>query len=195
LKKPLAILVLALGLAASPLWPGAPGAALGSLPVSPSGQGVTLLLAGGPGNDELRITLGAGGGSYLISSSTSLEVGGGICSHPEGDPDQLSCEAARVGSFVFNGGAGDDTVVLGRDVSAPATLRGGPGDDTLVGGAGDDVLVGGPGDDTLVGRGGDDRLYGGPGEDRLVGGPGEDTCVGGPGRDTSTSCEITEGIP
>jgi Ca2+-binding RTX toxin-like protein len=154
-----------------------------------------LVLAGSMGPNELRISLIDDGQTYLITSSTPLEAGGGVCVNPAGNTYSMECEAAVIDGIWFNGEAGDDVVIVGRDVPAPVTLRGGPGNDTLVGGAGDDKLMGGPGNDTLIGRGGNDALYGGPGNDNLIGGPGEDTCVGGPGRDTARSCETVREIP
>ncbi|HVO54450.1 MAG TPA: hypothetical protein VMT37_08560 [Solirubrobacterales bacterium] len=159
-------------------------------------RALTVLLAGDASANAFRIGLSADGRSYLIQSSAPLEVGGGICTHPEGSPDALECEAAAIAGFEVNGGAGNDRVSLTRAVKVPATLRGGPGDDRLTGGSGNDKLLGGSGNDRLVGGGGEDwlfggpgkdRLYGGPGDDRLVGGPGEDVLVGGPGRDSETS--------
>jgi Ca2+-binding RTX toxin-like protein len=160
-----------------------------------AGRHFNLVLAGSSGTNEIQISLSADGRTYVIDSSTVLEGGGGVCANPPENPDELICEAAVISGISYNGGAGDDVVVIGRDVPAPATLRGGPGNDLLVGGAGNDKLIGGPGDDTLIGRGGDDSLYGGPGDDKLVGGAGEDTCVGGPGHDTGTSCETGKEIP
>lgn len=154
-----------------------------------------LVLAGSSGPNEIHISLSADGRTYVIDSASALEAGGDVCANPPENPNELTCEAAVIDGFWFNGGAGDDVVIVGRSVPAPATLRGGSGNDTLVGGAGDDKLSGGPGDDKLVGRGGQDWLYGGPGDDKLVGGAGEDTCVGGPGHDTGASCETSKEIP
>ena len=143
--------------------------------------GLTLVLAGGPGPDTIAIDLSPDGHRYEIASASPLEVGGGVCSHPVADPDLLSCEAAAIGGFEVNGAGDDDSVILGATVEAPATLRGGDGDDHLVGGNGNDKIVGGPGNDILGGRGGDDSIYGGPGDDRLYGGPGNDKLIGGDG--------------
>jgi Ca2+-binding RTX toxin-like protein len=154
-----------------------------------------VVLAGSPGPNEIHISLSADGRSYLFQSSTPLEAGGDVCTNPPDSPNEMECEAPAINGIWFNGEAGDDVVVVGRNVPVAVTLRGGPGDDTLVGGAGGDKLLGGPGDDTLVGRGGDDALYGGPGNDKLIGGRGTDTCVGGPGRDTARSCETIREIP
>ncbi len=154
-----------------------------------------VVLAGGAGSNQIQITLSADGRTYVIESSSPLEAGGKVCANPPGNPNELSCEAAAINGFWFNGGAGNDSVIIGRTVPAQVTLTGGPGDDTLVGGRGNDKLIGGPDNDTLVGRRGNDWLSGGPGNDNLSGGPGKDTCVGGPGQDIATSCEIAREIP
>ena len=65
---------------------------------------------------------------------------------------------------------------------------------TFLGGRGHDHLVGTRGRDRLFGGRGNDVMTGGPGRDRLVGGPGRDTARGGTGRDTCAaekrvSCE------
>jgi len=155
----------------------------------------TLVLAGGSGSNEISIRLSDDGRSYLIAANHSLEVASDICIQPPDDPYDLICEAAAIGSFVFNGGPGNDVVTVGRSVPVPATLYGGADDDTLIGGGGDDKLLGGPGNDRLRGRGGDDWLYGGSGQDRLIGGSGEDICNGGPGYDTAARCEEMKNVP
>lgn len=167
----------------------------GTLAAASEGGPVTLVIAGSPAPNHVRVSLGADGRSYLIASSGLLEASGEICTHPEGDPDQLACVATAISGLQFNGGASDDIFIVGAKVTIPATLQGGAGNDKLIGGGGNDKLLGGPGDDTVIGRGGNDWLYGGSGEDRLVGGPGEDTCIGGPGPDTAASCELRRGIP
>jgi Ca2+-binding RTX toxin-like protein len=162
---------------------------------STAGRHFSLVLAGSSGPNQIHISLSADGRTYVIDSSAALEAGGSVCLNPPENPDELTCEAAAISGFWFNGGAGDDVVVLARNVPAPATLQGGPGNDTLVGGAGSDKLIGGSGNDTLIGRGGNDALYGGPGNDKLIGGQGEDTCVGGSGHDVAVSCETSKEIP
>lgn len=144
---------------------------------------VTLLLAGGREDNVIRISLSPDGRDYVIQSRVVLEAGGDVCSHPEGRPTELLCEAPAIAGFEVNVGGGNDRVILTGDIPIPATLRGGPGDDTLVGGGVSDKLVGGAGDDLLSGRRGDDWLLGGPGNDHLLGGPGDDQLRGGPGVD------------
>ncbi len=142
------------------------------------------MLAGSPGDDRITIELSADGRSYEIDSATPLEVASPVCSHPEKLQEDLLCEAAPIAGFEINTGAGNDSVVIGRLVPVPATIRGGEGDDVLVGGAAADKLIGGPGNDELNGRGGNDVLIGGAGDDTLIGGPGNDILQGGTGHNT-----------
>ena len=74
---------------------------------------------------------------------------------------------------------GDDRVAVQGNVTIPAWLNGGVGDDDLKGGGGNDVLLGGAGDDLLVGAAGRDLLIGGTGSDRLVGDAGDDLIIAG----------------
>ncbi len=138
---------------------------------------LTVLLAGGSEANMISIALSPDGRDYVINSVVPLDVGGNLCAHPEGRENELICAATSIGGFEVNSGAGDDSVVVGREVPVPVTLRGGPGADRLVGGSGADRLVGGSGDDVLVGRLGDDSLFGGPGRDTLLGGPGSNQLV------------------
>ncbi len=148
--------------------------------------GVTVVLAGGDEADTIAISVSSQDGhSLVIESAAPLEVGGTVCMHPEGVPNQLVCDSNKVSGFEVNAGGGDDTVTVSRAIGVPVTLRGGPGNDSLTGGANvlGDRLVGGPGDDVLSGMGGPDVLYGGPGDDVLLGGTGDDKLFGGPGND------------
>ena len=144
---------------------------------------VNMLLAGGAEPNKIYIWLSPDGRDYVIDSVVPLEVGGDICVHPPGKPNELVCKAKLIGGFEVNAGAGDDWVAVARSISVPVTMRGEAGNDTLIGGSGNDRLVGGSGNDRLIGRGGADILFGGPGNDILRGGPGADILRGGPGRD------------
>lgn len=145
---------------------------------------LNIVLDGSPGNDRITVNLSADGRTYEIESGQPLEVAGTVCTHPEARTEALSCEAAPIAGFEINTGAGNDTVILGKTVPVPATIRGGEGNDVLVGGAAADKLIGGPGNDELNGRGGNDVLIGGPGDDTLIGGPGNDILQGGTGHNT-----------
>ena len=143
----------------------------------------TVLLAGGEEANSIEIWLSPDGREYVIDSLVQLEVGGSVCTHPEGNPNELVCAAPSIGGFEVNAGGGEDRVAVAKNITVPVTMRGGAGDDVLIGGAGPDKLIGGQGNDRLVGRRGDDVLYGGPGDDVLIGGPGNDVLGGGPGMD------------
>jgi Ca2+-binding RTX toxin-like protein len=144
----------------------------------------TVLLAGGDEDNVIKVWLSPDGREYVIDSVVQLEVGGTVCWHPEENPNELLCDAPAIAGFEVNAGGGDDEVILAKDVTAPATMRGGAGDDLLVGGGGPDKLIGGNGDDRLLGWRGPDLLYGGPGVDTLIGSLGNDVLRGGPGNDT-----------
>lgn len=139
----------------------------------------TVVLAGGSTQNTIRIWLTPDGRSYVIDSVAPLEVGGTICENAPGVPNQLICKAPLVAGFEINGGEGNDAFSVSSAIELPVTMRGGPGNDTLVGGGGPDKLIGGEGNDKVAGRGGSDVLYGGPGNDELFGGPGNDVLRGG----------------
>jgi hypothetical protein len=143
----------------------------------------TVLLAGGSASNMIHIWLTPDGRSYVIDSIFPLEVGGGVCGNPEGNPNELVCPAPMIAGFEVNADGGDDKIVVGREISIPVTMRGGSGRDVLLGGSGPDKLIGGTGDDRLVGGRGDDLLAGGPGDDVHVAGVGDDIVLSGPGDD------------
>jgi Ca2+-binding RTX toxin-like protein len=144
-------------------------------------RSLTVLLTGGNEANMVHVGLSSDGRYFAIESDAALEVGGTVCTHPEANMNALLCDASAIASFEVNANGGDDSVVVGHEVGAPVTLRGGPGNDRLIGGGGADKLIGGIGDDVLVGRAGDDWLYGGGGDDRLYGGSGDDLLRGGDG--------------
>jgi Ca2+-binding RTX toxin-like protein len=146
---------------------------------------VTVLLAGGSASNVIQIWLTPDGRTYVIDSIVPLEVGGSICSNPEGNPNEILCHAAMVGGFEVNAGGGDDRVSVAKEVIVPLTMRGGLGNDVLIGGSGPDKLIGGAGNDRLIGGRGDDLLAGGPGKDVLYGGRGDDILVPGPGNNVA----------
>jgi Ca2+-binding RTX toxin-like protein len=143
----------------------------------------TVLLAGGPESNEIRIWLTPDGRTYVIDSIYPLEVGGTVCEHPPANPNELVCQAPMVAAFEFNADGGDDLAKVSTDIQIPVSMRGGSGRDTLVGGSGPDKLAGGNGTDKLIGRDGDDLLLGGNGNDSLYGGHGDDALHGGGGPD------------
>jgi hypothetical protein len=73
-----------------------------------------------------------------------------------------------VTGFVLQGNEGDDVLIVKSDVTLPAVIDGGDGDDCLQGGSGGDELLGGAGDDVLIAGTGRPALVGGSGSDRVV---------------------------
>jgi hypothetical protein len=148
-------------------------------PIARAETTYTVVLAGGSAQNSIHIWPTPDGRSYVIDSAVPLEVGGTICENTPGVPTELVCKAPLVAGFEVNAGEGDDTISISSAIELPATMRGGPGADTLVGGNGPDKLIGGEGNDKIAGRGGDDLLFGGPGSDELLGGAGDDVLRGG----------------
>jgi Ca2+-binding RTX toxin-like protein len=121
----------------------------------------TLLFIGGtPGDDRIEVEPARHGQVKVI-----------INGHSEGTFSPGS------GLRVF-GQAGDDYIDL-EDVTVPAVVDGGAGDDVLIGGKGGNVLIGGAGNDVLIGGRSGDLLIGGAGSDVLIGGRGDDVLIGG----------------
>ncbi|HEU5141643.1 MAG TPA: hypothetical protein VFU04_00640 [Solirubrobacterales bacterium] len=142
-----------------------------------------VLLAGGAASNTIHIWLTPDGRDYVIDSIVPLEVGGNVCSNPEGNPNELICPAVKIAGFEVNADGGDDRISVSNQVTIPVTMRGGSGDDILAGGRGADKLIGGSGDDLLMGGGGADVLVGSAGNDVQVAGPGDDLILTGPGKD------------
>jgi Ca2+-binding RTX toxin-like protein len=144
---------------------------------------VNVLIAGGAASNTISIRLSSDGEVYVIDSVVPLEVGGPICVNPPDKQTELICQAPAIASFEFNADGGDDAITIGRSVTIPILVRGGPGNDYVAGGGGDDRLLGGVGHDRLFGRAGNDTLIGGVGDDILVSGNGNDLLRGGLGDD------------
>lgn len=144
-----------------------------------------VLLAGGSASNSIQIWLTPDGRNYVIDSVVPLEVGGTVCTNPEGNPNELVCPAPPIAGFEVNADGGDDRVTVAKSIGIPVTMRGGSGRDTLIGAGGPDKLIGGVGDDRLIGGKGNDLLAGGPGDDFLSGGPGDDVLLSGPGNDVA----------
>ncbi len=149
----------------------------------PAAASYNVLLAGGAEPNMIHIWLTPDGRNYVIDSIVPLEVGGDLCSNPEGNPNELLCPAAPIASFEVNADGGDDKISVSGAVTIPVTMRGGSGNDVLIGGKGADKLIGGAGDDRLVGGWGDDLVAGGSGDDVHVAGGGDDLVLSGPGED------------
>ncbi|MCO6453811.1 MAG: hypothetical protein J5I93_00710 [Pirellulaceae bacterium] len=125
-----------------------------------------LYVIGTSGDDQVTINR-QGNGALRVHASFIDEPGGRLFTDPDLDRIVvLLCE-------------GSDHLNLAGNLSLPAWVDAGGGDDHVNGGGGSDIILGGDGDDHLNGGGGDDLLIGGSGQDRLVGGPGDDLLFGG----------------
>ena len=155
--------------------------------------GQPIAVFGGPGNDTFNQgsaatvseTISGGSGtdtvSYASRSATvTVTIGAGANDGAASENDDIMSDVE-----VVTGGTGDDT--LTAFASLPATLNGGPGNDTLVGGSANDTLNGGPGNDVLRGMAGNDVMNGDDGNDTFDEGSaanGSDVMNGGAGIDT-----------
>jgi Ca2+-binding RTX toxin-like protein len=116
---------------------------------------------GGPGIDTALTDNGWLGSVLDISQATSIE---NAIATRDGTADQrVTIIGNGLNNYLVNRG------------TAPSSIIGNGGNDTLFGGVSNDTLDGSAGDDSLLGNGGDDLLDGGAGGDTLKGGAGADT--------------------
>jgi Ca2+-binding RTX toxin-like protein len=126
----------------------------------------TLTVDGTSGNDNITVT---GSGFSFTVTKNGVQT--------------FTPVFGRINRIVVNGLDGSDTITL-VNVSTPATINGGNGNDRIVGGSGDDTLDGGGGNDYLSGGDGNDTIWGHTGSDYLLGGNGNDGMAGEDGNDT-----------
>jgi hypothetical protein len=161
-----------------------------------------VLLQGGAGTDVLTIDNSAGGAADITFSQPGLsglttaglqfsdfkavdvQLGGG---------DDVAHVNAVTAPLTVNGSGGNDTMIVGTDPSQVlfgVNLIAGAGDDLMLGGPRDDTFVLGSGNDTVLARGGDDTIVwnSGDGNARVDGGTGNSRLVvnGSAGPDTVT---------
>ena len=180
--------------------------------------GQPISVFGGPGNDvfnqgsaaTVSETISGGSGIDTVSyasrsASVTVTIGAGANDGAAAENDDIMSDVE-----IVTGGTGDDT--LTADATLPATLNGGPGNDTLIGGSGNDTISGGPGVDKVdySGRSADitatldgvtpsgdltaneadilgsdvENLEGGSGDDVLTGNASANELVGNAGDDT-----------
>src|SRR6188508_1935261 len=93
-----------------------------------------VLLVDGTGGDDVISIAASGGGNVVVTINGDDDVF-----------DDLDFDTIEV-----NAGGGDDRVSMGEGLTAPATLRGGAGDDTLQpSNSGREYLAGGDGNDSV----------------------------------------------
>jgi Ca2+-binding RTX toxin-like protein len=99
------------------------------------------------------------------------------------------------GAGTFFGEDGNDRLQAATEgtTGTTASMRGGPGNDTILGSGGNDLfLSGGANSDTIHGSTGNDRMFCDLPEEPPS---GADFADGGPGIDTAASCETTVNVP
>jgi Ca2+-binding RTX toxin-like protein len=178
------------------------GSAYVRLAPSPAGGG-GLQIVGGTGRDALTVAYDEASETFGFSADARLAAGKG-CTHPGGDPKQVSCAAdGPAGWLMADLGPGKDRLRVEGSLRAVGFVRvnGGEGDDVIHGGPEDDLIESGPGADRIYGSAGSDGLIGGlPGPTFLYGEAGGDllaaggccaggALVGGPGRDDASFAE------
>jgi hypothetical protein len=154
------------------------------------------------GNGNLTLSAGAAAVNLTnINGTTENDVF--TVTRTGGSPGNETIEVTAYGaswsyenvSKIFaDANIGNDIIQLSDSVLAPASLKGGEGDDELTGGSGDDTIEGNAGEDFLSGGKGNDELFGNAGDDFLSGGPGDDTLDGGSGFDSASFATATNGV-
>jgi Ca2+-binding RTX toxin-like protein len=124
----------------------------------------TLIVGGTQGNDQITIS----------RDGTGLRVG--IVGPASNFVQTLQGPVDRIEVYTQGG---NDNVVIAPEVTVPAFVFAGNGNDTLQGGSAPTVLVGGSGRDSLRSGTGDSILIGGAGNNLLVGASGSDLLIGG----------------
>ena len=134
-------------------------------------------------------TVLSGGVLYVVGSNTGgdiVQVGQSGSQITVSNGTTQSFSAAAVSQIQIRTRGGNDVVIVGLNVTTPAVIDGGAGNDLLTAGGGDSVLLGGTGNDILVGGPGNNVLVGGDGNDILIGAGGRNLMIGGKGSDSLT---------
>lgn len=137
--------------------------------------GATLVIAGGKGNDVIRVFRNRG------------QVND-ISAFVNGQESQFS--SATIKAIFIVGNRGNDDISIAK-VNLPNAILGGDGDDSIEGGAEDDYISGELGADTVRSGAGNDQLFAISGGDLIDAGDGNDfitadggaTVLGGNGDD------------
>jgi uncharacterized protein YkwD len=84
-------------------------------------------------------------------------------------PTGQSFASSAVSAIVIDGGAGDDTIVVGGGITQQCWIFGGSGNDNITAsGFGNDLIYGGNGNDTIASGAGNDTIFGNAGIDVLT---------------------------
>lgn len=124
--------------------------------------GTMLAIGGATGNNKIDVKANKGGRNLKVTvNGVTTDV------------------ADTFGRIVVFTQGGNNNVQFAKDVTNPAFVYGGAGNDVIVGGGGPDVFVGGDGNDILVGGSARNILIGGRGSDLLQGGSADDILIAG----------------
>jgi phospholipase C len=144
-----------------------PQVSIGSAYVQPDADNVgkyVLIVQGTEGKDQIRITQDGGAVRVQITSK-------GV------DYDHFFSQA--ISRIEVYGQGGNDDIRVAKDVTIPAYLFAGDGNNTIVGGGGPTVIVGGSGNNVLTGGAGPSIIIGGSGHEKLKTGSGAALLVAG----------------
>jgi phospholipase C len=142
-------------------------ASIGSAYVQPDAENpgkFTLVVQGTEGNDNIHVTLDGG--------ELHVQIDGSGVHY-----DHFFAQS--ISRLEVYGLGGNDHITVAKDVTVPAFLFGGSGNDVIQAGGGPSVIVGGSGHNTLVGGSGADILIGGSGSSTLKAGSGGAILIGG----------------
>jgi Ca2+-binding RTX toxin-like protein len=143
-----------------------------------------LQIIGSAGEDTVEIggEGGEGGGIITVKTKFHGAEGGEGAEGAEGN-FSFDTSVTPITSILIHLGEQNDKAKIDKNITIPATIWGGSGDDDLKGGGGDDLIYGEGGVDNIDGGEGNDVLWGGDGADNLQGGKGADVLMGGAGND------------
>jgi phospholipase C len=144
-----------------------PQVSIGSAYVQPDADNVgkyTLIVQGTEGKDQIRIT--TDGGAIRVQIT-----GKGV------DYDHFFSQA--ISRIEVYGQGGNDDIRVAQDVTVPAYLFAGDGNNRIEGGGGPTVIVGGSGDNVLTGGAGPSIIIGGSGHEKLRTGSGAALLIAG----------------
>jgi phospholipase C len=127
-----------------------------------------LIVQGTEGDDRIDVT----------NAGTGLRV---RIKGEDGVPFDQTFDTTRqtISRLEVYGQGGDDRITVADDVTIPAFLFGGNGEDRIRAGGGPTVVVGGGGEDTIIGGSGPSILIGGSEESKIRAGSGGSILIGG----------------
>jgi phospholipase C len=144
-----------------------PQISIGSAYVQPDADNPSqfaLIVQGTQGNDQIQIT--------PDGSNVRVQISGSGVSYDHSFTQSIS----RIEIY---GQSGDDNITVDQNVTIPAFIFGGNGNNVITAGGGPSVVVGGAGNNILTGGSGPTILIGGSGHEQLNGGSGAALLIAG----------------